>query len=302
LFRDKGAFPLKWLVFKLAFFCAKGYGYFCYYRKRRRRKEIEDKFTFFLGERFNLLNRQKVVRHIFELRGTRKVMHYLIPLLDKRMIERFFKLEGVHHLNLVLKGGRGVVLMAGHLGNPHLAFCGLRSMGYPLILIKGGSPRQVKPSKLRYRETLEDTIFIHDRELAADYKERILETLRSGKIIHYYGDTSVGRKREKVPFLGREMDFATGMVRLAHKAKAAIIPCIHLYHQGKITIILKGSIEHDWEKGEGEYKRIISEFARLLETHILEAPEQYMGVYGPTVMSEYFHSQANERKPSQGER
>jgi len=287
---------LKWLFFKLAFFYARVYGYFCYYRKKRRRKEIEDKFTFFLGERLDSRKRKERVRHIFELRGSRKVMHYLIPLLDDRMIKKFYKLEGFHHLNPVLGEGRGVVLMAGHLGNPHLAFCGVRSMGYPLILIKGGAPRQVKPQKFRYRENLEDTIFIHDPELSADYKERILETLRSGKVIHYYGDAKGGKRKERATFLGREMDFPTGMVHLAHRAGAAIIPCIHLYDQGRITILLKEPIDHAWEKGEGEYKRIVSEFANLLETYILNSPEQYMGVYGPTVLSEYYDSHHDEKR------
>jgi KDO2-lipid IV(A) lauroyltransferase len=281
---------LKWLFFKLGFFYANVYGYFCYYRKKKRRKEIEDKFTFFLKERLDSRNRKEIVKHIFELRGSRKVMHYLIPLLDDRMIKKFFKLEGLHHLNQVLRERRGVVLMAGHLGNPHLAFCGIRSMGYPLILVKGGAPRQVKPRRFRYRENLEDTIFIYDPELVADYKERILETLRSGKVIHYYGDTKEGKRKERVTFLGREIDFPTGMVHLAHRAGAAIIPCIHLYDRGRITILLKEPIDHAWEKGEGEYKRIVSEFANLLETYILNSPEQYMGVYGPTALSEYYDS------------
>ncbi len=237
-----------------------------------------------------------MVRHIFELRGSRKVMHYLIPLLDDRMIKKLFKLEGFHHLNQALEEGRGVVLMAGHLGNPHLAFCGIRSMGYPLIVIKGGAPRQLKPKKFRYRESLQDTIFIHDPEPAADYKERILETLRSGKVIHYYEDAKEGKRKERVPFLGRAVDFPTGMVRLAHRAGSAIIPCMHLYHQGRIPILLKESIDHGWEKGEGEYKRIVSEFANLLETYILNSPEQYMGVYGPTVLSEYYDSHHDEKR------
>ncbi len=227
-------------------------------------------------------------------------MHYLIPLLDHRVIDHFFKFEGLHHLDQVLKKGRGVVLMAGHLGNPHLAFCSFRAMGYDLILIKGGAPRKLKPRKHRYWETIEDTIFVYDSELSSDYKERILGSLRSGKIVHYYGDTREGKRKERVSFLGREMDFSTGMIHLAHRAGAAIIPCIHLYHQGRITIILKEPIDHQWEKGEGEYRRIISEFAQLLETYILDFPEQYMGVYGPTVISEYFHSHTNERRPWKG--
>jgi len=231
-----------------------------------------------------------MVRHIFELRGSRKVMHYLIPLVDYRVIHQFFRFEGLHHLDRVLKGGRGVVLMAGHLGNPHLAFCTFRAMGYDLILIKGGTPRETKPRKHRYRETPEDTVFIYDPELVAGYKERILETLRSGKVIHYYGDTREGKRKERVPFLWREMDFPTGMIHLAHQAGAAIIPCIHLYHHGRITIILKEPIDHDWAEGEREYKRIVAEFAKILESYILSHPEQYMGIYGPTVLANYYKS------------
>jgi KDO2-lipid IV(A) lauroyltransferase len=223
-------------------------------------------------------------------------MHYLIPLLDDRLIKKFYKLEGFHHLNRVLGEGRGVVLMAGHLGNPHLAFCAIRAMGYPLVLIKGGAPRKVKFQKFRFRENPEDTIFIYDPELAANDKERIMKTLRSGKVIHYYGDTKAGKRKERALFLGREMDFPTGMVHLAHRAGAAIIPCVHLYDQGRITILLKEPIDHAWEKGEGEYKRIVSEFANLLETYILNYPEQYMGVYGPTVLSEYYDSRHDEKR------
>ncbi len=284
------ALSLKWLIFKLAFLYARVYGYFCYYRKKGRRKEIDDKFHYFLGERLNPKNRRKAVRHIFELRGSRKAMHYLIPLLDDRTIKKFFILEGFHHLDRVLKEGKGVVLLSGHLGNPHLGFCALRAMKYPLILVKGGASRQVKDRKFRYRETPEDTIFIFDKNLAASYQKRIVEILRSGKIIQYFGDTQEGRKKEKVSLLEKEMNFSTGMVHLAHQAKSAIVPCIHLYHRGKISVILKEPIEHNWEKGEEEYKRIISEFAELLETYILNSPEQYMGIYGPTVLSEYYSS------------
>ena len=154
----------------------------------------------------------------------------------------------------------------------------------------------MKRKKFRYRENLQDTIFIYDPELAADYTERILETLRSGKVIHYYEDTKEGKRKETVLFLGKAVDFPTGMVHLAHRAGAAIIPCIHLYHRGRVTILMKEPVDHGWEKGEGEYKRIVSEFASLLETYISNSPEQYMGIYGPTVLSEYYVSHHDEKR------
>ena len=105
-----------------------------------------------------------------------------------------------------------------------------------------------------------------------------------------------GKRKERATFLGREMDFPTGMLHLARCAGAAIIPCIHLYDRGRITILLKEPIDHAWEKGEAEYKRIVSEYANLLETYLLKYPEQYMGVYGPTVLSEYYDSHHDEKR------
>jgi lauroyl/myristoyl acyltransferase len=236
-----------------------------------------------------------MVRHIFELRGTRKVMDYLIPLVDGRLIERFFTVEGLHHLDVALKERKGVVLLSGHLGNPHLGFCTLRVMGYDLILIKGGRPGKEDRSRFHYSETPKDTIFIHDPSLAAEYKKRILETLQQGKVLQYFQDTREGRNRETVSFLGRQIDFPTGIIHLAHQAKATVIPCIHLYQRGKITLIFKEPIDRGWENGEGEYRRIVSEFAKTLETYILRYPEQYMGIYGPTVLSEYFRLHGEAR-------
>jgi len=288
---------MKWLFFKLSFLYPRVYAFFGYYRKKKRRKEIGEKFDFFFGGKWNAKKRRKVVRHIFELRGARKIAYYLIPLMDDRFIKSFVEVEGIHYLDQALQEERGVVLMAGHFGAPHLAFCGIRVMGYDLVLIKGGEPRQAKKlrhQKHRYFDAVENTIFIAPSSLPENYKGRISETLRSGKIIHFYGDTREGRKKENIFFLGREMDFPTGVIPLAHQAKAAIIPIIHFYHKGKVRLIFKEPIDNNWKEGKREYKRIVERFAKIVESYILSQPQQYMGIYGPTVLSDYYVSYQRE--------
>jgi lauroyl/myristoyl acyltransferase len=277
----------------LAFLYPRVYAFFGYYRKRKRREEIGAKFDFFFRGEWNSKKKKAIVRHIFELRGARKIAYYLIPLMDAQCIKRFIKVEGLHYLDQALREGRGVVLMASHFGAPHLAFCGIRVMGYDLVLIKGGAPRAAKNprhKKYRYFDAIENTIFISPSSLPENYKGRILETLRSGKIIHYYGDTREGRKKENVCFLGKEMGFPTGIIPLAHQANAVVIPIIHLYHKGKVTLTFKEPIDNNWQEGEGEYKRIVEKFAKIVESYILSQPQQYMGIYGPTVLSSYYSS------------
>jgi lauroyl/myristoyl acyltransferase len=230
------------------------------------------------------------VKGVFELRGVRKVMRYLIPLMDAPFIKRFVKVEGLHHLDGVLKEGRGVVLIAGHIGIPHLSFNALRVMGYDLILLSGVTPKHPKHPKIRYYDIQENTIFVHDPSLSEAYKKRIVETLQAGRLIYYDGDAGEGRAKEQIVFFGKEMGFPTGMISLAHRANAAIIPFIHLYRRGKITLIFKEPIDRHWKEGKAGYKRILEEFARLLESYIVMHPEQYMGIYGPTVLPHYYQS------------
>ena len=284
-------------MFKLAFFYVRVYAFFGYYRKKARREEMERKFRSFLGERWNPGKGKKIVRHVFELRGTRKVMHYLIPLVDRAFIKRFVEIEGIHFLDEAIKKGRGVVLMGGHFGLSHLSFHSLKVMGYDWLLIKGGAPKNRGHRRFRYSENVNDTIFIYDRSLAGDYRKRILETLRSGRIIIYYGDTREGKWKERVHFLGKEVDFPAGVIHLAHETKASIIPFIHLYWRGKITMIFKEPIDHGW-KEEAGYRRIVSEYAKIVETYLLLSPEQYMGIYGPTVIESYYRSCVNGTVPS----
>jgi lauroyl/myristoyl acyltransferase len=78
------------------------------------------------------------------------------------------------------------------------------------------------------------------------------------------------------------------MLYLAHQANASIIPFIHLYQRGKMTLIFKDPLDEEWRDGEIAYQRIVKEFVKLLEAYILKYPEQYMGIYGPTVLANYY--------------
>jgi KDO2-lipid IV(A) lauroyltransferase len=293
---------LKWLLFKAAFFYPRIFAFSSYYRKKQKRREYEDKVLFFYPEKEKDPKRvRKIVKGVFELRGVRKVMRYLIPLMDTSFIKRFVEVEGLHHLDEVLKEGRGVVLIAGHIGIPHLSFNALRVMGYDLILLSGVTPKRPKHPKIRYYDTQDNTIFVHDPGLSETYKKKILETLQARKLIYYDGDAGEGRAKEQIFFFGKEMDFPTGMVSLAHRANAAIIPFIHLYRRGKITLIFKEPIDRHWKEGKGGYRRILEEFAELLESYIVMHPEQYMGIYGPTVLAYYYQSH-RKGELSQGEK
>jgi Kdo2-lipid IVA lauroyltransferase/acyltransferase len=281
---------LKWFLFKLAFFYPRLYAFFCYYRKKERRREFEEKVLLFYEKYRDPKKVEEIVKGVFELRGGRKMQRYLIPLIDTRFIRRFVTVEGLDHLNRAINEGRGVLLMAGHIGNPHIGFNILRRMGYEVTIMKGGAPKRPKYRKFRYTDPQDYTVFVRNATLSKGSKEGVSEILRSGGIFYYTADATAGKRKVVIPFLGRSIGFPTGTIHLAHQAKAVVLPFIHLYRRGKIGLIFKDPIDGGWINGEGDYRRIISEFSKLLESYILEYPEEYMGIYGDTVLDDYYRS------------
>jgi KDO2-lipid IV(A) lauroyltransferase len=264
------------------------YAFFSYYRKKEHKREYEEKVRLFLPRDMDERKRRRIVRRVFELRGVRKMQRYLIPLIDDRFIKRFVTAEGLDILNRALAEGRGIILMSAHTGNPHIGFNILRALGYEVIITKGGHPK--KQRKFRYVDTPEYTIFTRSAPLSNTEKERILKILESGKIIYYTGDAGGGRKTVEVSFLGRTMNFPTGMLHFALQTNAIVLPFFHLYRRGRFKLIFKEPIDGDWKQGEKDYQRIIEEFARLLESYIFSYPEEYMGIYGDTALNYYYRS------------
>jgi lauroyl/myristoyl acyltransferase len=171
-------------------------------------------------------------------------------------------------------------------------------MGYDVKVLKGGVLRKAKPSRFEFYESWDNTVFLHDRSLSDDdRKRRILDILQSGGILLNMADAVEGRRKEFTSFLGREMGFPTGLLHLAHQAKAALVPFFYFYENGRLRLILEEAIDDHWKDGEKAYRRIVSEFAKRLEAYFLTSPEQYIGIYGPTVLNDYYRSHFGGRTP-----
>jgi lauroyl/myristoyl acyltransferase len=283
---------LKWVFFKLAFLYTRVYAFFCYYRKKKQQKELEEKVRLFFSVQ-DPHRIKRIVKGIFELRGGRKVQRYLIPRIDDQFIQWFVTIEGLDHLDKAMKEGRGILMMAGHIGNPHIGFSVLRTMGYQITIIKGGKSKKADDRKYRYSDPPEYTIFTEDAPLSKNSRERALDVLRSGKTLYYSVDAFGGKRRVEVSFLGRNMAFATGTLYLAHQTNAIVLPFIHLYRHGKIELIFRAPIDVGWKNGEEDYRRMISEFTGWMESIILKYPEEYMGIYGDTVPDHYYREVKN---------
>lgn len=279
---------MKWFLLRPFFLYPKVYGFFCFHRKKGRRREIEALFQR-VDSHWDRKRIETITRSIFELRGLKKMNRRLIPLIDQGFVERFVRAEGLDHLDRALADGRGVVLLSAHFGNPHLSINALRAMGYPVKVLKGGVQRKARPSRFEYYETWENTVFLHDPSVSMEAKKkRILDILASGGILYQMADAAEGRRKEEASIFGRAMGFPTGLLHLAYQARAALLPLFHFYEDGLLKLRVHERLEDGWLEGEGGYARIVSRYAKLLESNIHDHPGQYIGIYGPTVVRASF--------------
>jgi len=294
---------LKWLFFRLAFLYPRIYAFLGYSRKKERRAEFEEKVKLFLDPRADPAKVKRIVRGIFEIRGSRKMQRYLLPRIDKEFVDQFVTIEGLSLLDQAIQQGRGILMIAGHIGNPHIGLNIVRVLGYDLTIIKGGKTKIPRFPKIRYSDPLPFTIFTEDASLSNMAKARALEILQtSGRILYYSGDAVEGRRKIEVPFLGHMMQFPTGTLHMAAQANAIVLPVIHLYRHGRIQLIFKEPMDRQWMRGTEDYGRIAGEFAKLLESYILFHPEEYMGLYGHTVLDHCYRTLKGQiSQPSGGE-
>ncbi|SDY12747.1 KDO2-lipid IV(A) lauroyltransferase [Acetomicrobium thermoterrenum DSM 13490] len=130
------------------------------------------------------------------------------------------RVEGEEYLTDIAKKGRGLVLLAGHIGNWELLAAWLAHRGYPLVAgIR--DPNDVHVSELlsSYRKKLGvDTI----------PKKKILlkgvKLLRQGKFIGVLADQDGGREGLKLSFMGKEASTVGGPAALSLIAGVPVVP------------------------------------------------------------------------------
>ena len=69
-----------------------------------------------------------------------------------------------------------------------------------------------------------------------------------------------------------------------------------------MSLLFKESVDNNWNRRKIEYNDIITKYAKILEYYILKYPEQYMGTYGPTVLSHYYNSYHKTQLADQGKK
>lgn len=161
------------------------------------------------------------VRQVFQHRALNYVDLFRVPHLAPEVIARGFQVEGRDLFDAARARGRGVVLLAAHLGNFEYAAAYVGDAGTPVTLLV----ERLRPERLY--ALVRDLRSHHGvRAVPADSTETLralYAALRRGEIVLITGDRDVLGSGLETPLFGELARLPTGPALLAQRSGAVLM-------------------------------------------------------------------------------
>jgi len=189
--------------------------------------------------------------------------------VDMRTLEARCEVEGREYLQAALARGRGVILLAAHMGNGALLATHLAGAGLPVSVLYNQG-RMLSADFLRRGLSLYGIDGIEANAGIRAYT-RMLDALRRGRILLVMMDqgTKTTQPGIMLRFLGKDMPISAGPAQLARHAGAPVLPVVATASEpvwrfaigAPLPLSAGASLESDVEK-----------LARATESLILQHP------------------------------
>lgn len=204
--------------------------------------------------------------------GTNFIEYSLLPFLNSKNVDRFFRMEQMHHLDQALEHGKGVLMLTLHLGHGDLALGALSLKGYPMIMVsKFFKLKWLNDLWFRMRERL-GTQFVPPR----DSSFQILRGLKAKKAVVIPLDQFTGPPiGVRTQFFGHETGTAAGLATMAIRSGAKVVPVYTFRDSGGVHVI-RALPEVDLLD---EVLSSTQKFNDILEKLVVEHPDQWMWIH-----------------------
>jgi KDO2-lipid IV(A) lauroyltransferase len=201
--------------------------------------------------------------------GKYLIEFFRFSLLNKENIKNFIKTEGLEHVEAALSRGKGVIILAVHVGNWELGGVFMALMGYPIVAVA-----------LPHRHPKVDAFFNHQRQKmgmgvipsAGVGVRHIYDALKNNRIVALVGDRDFANGGKRMPFLGETKIIPRGPAVLALRTGAAIVPGFVL-RQKDDTHILKFLPAL---RADGSEDEIMARCVKTIEEVVRQYPQQWL--------------------------
>jgi len=200
---------------------------------------------------------------------------FRLPSLSRQDLLAYFDVRGIEHLAAAHARGKGVIVVAPHLGSYNLVPSYVSSLGYPTVAVV----EHIRDPKLHeYFFALRANQGVQLLTTGPEDVRKIVRALREGKVVMMLADRNVGTSSDEVIFFGERTMLPAGPALLARRTGAALLPA-YAYRVGNTRSVAVALAELQLPEviGTPEQRRAADTqaVARELEKMILVAPDQW---------------------------
>jgi KDO2-lipid IV(A) lauroyltransferase len=189
------------------------------------------------------------------------------------VLSRAEAVEGWHHVEAARAGGRGIIIVTGHLGNWEYGGAYFAARGVPIAAVVRGMANPIFEeyvTRTRNKAGIEE---VHDR----DAVRRTPRALRENKAVGFLADhDALGLASTFVPFFGRPAKTPRGPAVFALRFEAPVLFVVVVRRpSGRYAILIEPIAITPTGDREQDVDTIVATFTARLEQRVREFPEQY---------------------------
>jgi len=196
----------------------------------------------------------------------------------KRFVAKNTTLEGFEHWQRAAAKGKGVILLANHVGNWEvMSACGAQHGMQPMIVTKHLKPEWLHQAIIRGRAKC---------GLTATYEPKtfrdVLKWLKAGKTIGFVLDQYAGPPVGiRVPFFGVPVGTHSAVAIIAKRTGAPVLPVGNRRRpDGKFDVEVHPEITWIQDPDpDRETALNTARFAEIMEEHVRRCPEQWLWIH-----------------------
>ena len=258
----------------LAIFISRKLGVFFMFFSRKRYRIAYANLKAALGNEYSPKELKSILKKTYANIGQGIVEIFLLPKIGRSYIERFIEFEDFDIAKKVLSKGNGLIFLTAHFGTWEISHAALPYKG----LCYKGIAREQKPYLLNsllndYRQSHGCKIIMKGPAI-----KDALRTLRSNGIVGMLVDQDAGKSGIFTQLFGRPASWHRGVVEIALKTKADIVPGFAIRGKGpyvKFKVFPPLNLKHELNI-EDAVRDGMNQYARILENTIRDHPDQWL--------------------------
>ncbi len=258
-----------------------GVGTLLYLVAGTRKKVMASEFSLIFPD-YSARQLKKIIRGSFIIFCLSELEILLYPRLTKNNINDIITIDGLHHLDTALSHNSGVLLLQAHLGAFQMVMPAIGHNGYTMNQISALSStwkhnnfswiqKKGYEIKARYEAMLPVTHLAIGSSLRP-----VFRALTNNEIVGITSDGGGGNRPLTINFLGRKANFQEGVVSIAARTGAVIVPAFILTEKWlKHKMVLHKPVFFSSETSAEEKKKMVETYASLLESYVMKHPDHY---------------------------